>query len=313
MGNNFLWILLLSTFLESSYSYDCKTEPRCQISPIHKMKTADCYNRNFKTFPKCIPSDVEVIELTFNRIRKVNKSDLSRFGYLTILYLTDNLLSNLDDEVFKGLESLSTLDLSLNAITKVPSSLFQLPSLNKLYLSQNLNINIIDAVEEAKPISCPLTMLDISLTTYEDNILDFPDFGIMPLLATLNITGNLYIKITPKHFAGLCSLQILINTNVTTDDSDGSCLEADVNRDDMSVYNQCQEIYGQMVMRHRIWKIGIGVGVTLLLLIILACTYFFWIRKKHRKEKAQNQRKENIPIGADGMSLLNNQTKSFPI
>ncbi|KAJ8938870.1 hypothetical protein NQ318_008020 [Aromia moschata] len=41
------------------------------------------------------------------------------------------------------------------------------------------------------------------------------DFGTMPLLATMNITGNNYVTITPKHFANLCNLQILYNSNVT--------------------------------------------------------------------------------------------------
>lgn len=38
----------------------CRDEPRCTITRSHGLKTADCYDRDFKVFPKCVVADVEV-------------------------------------------------------------------------------------------------------------------------------------------------------------------------------------------------------------------------------------------------------------
>nr|CAH7768150.1 unnamed protein product [Callosobruchus chinensis] len=122
---------------------DCRREVRCRISYTYKMKAADCFRKEFKEFPNCLPTDIEVLELTYNRIRTVTKDDLNKFSYLKFLYLQDNLISELDDNVFRDMDELMTLDLSINALRSIPAAVFQLPSLKTLYLSQNRNINII--------------------------------------------------------------------------------------------------------------------------------------------------------------------------
>lgn len=159
--------------------------------------------------------------MSMNRIRKLTKADLSRFKYLKVLYLSDNLLVNLDDDLFEDLPCLHTLDISINAISKLPTTLFQLPSLTSLYLSQNGNININDAIERAKPIKSPLTQVYIGETTDDSiELPDFPNFGPMPYLAMLNISGNKYSSMTPRDFMGLCRLQVLENKNVTAEYED---------------------------------------------------------------------------------------------
>lgn len=138
----------------------------------------------------------QVVELSYNRIRKVDYDDLHRYPYITHLYLTDNLIAKLDDDIFKDLTSLETLDLSINALNRVPASIFQLPTLKTLYLSQNMNINVAESIENAKPIlQSTLTKLDISYITEDGFTTDFPDFSDLPLLAFVNISGKV-----PKHF-----------------------------------------------------------------------------------------------------------------
>lgn len=304
------------------------------------MKAADCFGRNLKNFPKCVSTDVEVLELTYNRIRKVGKSDLSRFKYLTILYLTDNLISNLDGETFKDLPSLSALDLSLNALTKIPPTIFKLPALKSLYLSQNANMNIAHVVKEAKPISSPLTLLDISHMTDEGSTPpEFPDFGPLPLLATLNITRNQYVAMTPKHFAELCNLQIFVNINASVNynddcdcwiinnwlkernvefvpfrcpDRESSCLGRELSEEDKKVYKECRDMYDQILKNRRMAKIGLGVGITVGIVVVLACICFFWVRRKRRNQKKTKKVEETEPTPVDSLMLLNNQTKTFP-
>ncbi|XP_066152962.1 tsukushi-like isoform X2 [Euwallacea fornicatus] len=217
-------VILSMFFLVSmtcSTSINCSKEKRCKTTRIHGLRTSDCYDMDFRIFPKCLPSNIDVLELSKNRIRKVGKEDLSLYTQLTHLYLSDNLIVNLEDDTFGELSSLETLDLSTNAITKIPASLFKLSSLKTLYLSNNMNINIAELIEEATPIhESSLTKLDISFITEENSPTDFPDFTELPLVANLNITGDQFSVISPEHFAKLCNLQILANHNVTTEYED---------------------------------------------------------------------------------------------
>ncbi|KAJ8938871.1 hypothetical protein NQ318_008021 [Aromia moschata] len=82
---------------------------------IHGMKVADCYNKDFYSFPKCISTDVEM------------------------------------KDTFADMDSLSTLDLSVNGLTKLPSTVLQLPSLKSLYLRQHMNINIANEWKKSSP------------------------------------------------------------------------------------------------------------------------------------------------------------------
>lgn len=133
---------------------------------------------------------------------------------MKILYLSDNMVTTISDEAFEEQDELQTLDLTMNSLQKLPAVIFRLPSLKSLYLGQNLNINIVDTIENAKPIASPLTYLDISLLTDEDPI-EMPNFGVLPDLTKLNITGNVFDDLRPEHFAGLCKLKYLMNSNVT--------------------------------------------------------------------------------------------------
>lgn len=129
--------------------------------------------------------------MSHNRIRKIGPDDVRLYSNLAALYLSDNLLVTLKSDVFYDMTTLETLDLAMNALSKIPPAIFQLPSLKTLYLGRNMNMNIADSIEEARPISqSSLTKLDISYITESDSPTDFPDFSDFPLLANLNITGT---------------------------------------------------------------------------------------------------------------------------
>nr|CAH7768148.1 unnamed protein product [Callosobruchus chinensis] len=316
---------------------DCRREVRCRISYTYKMKAADCFRKEFKEFPNCLPTDIEVLELTYNRIRTVTKDDLNKFSYLKFLYLQDNLISELDDNVFRDMDELMTLDLSINALRSIPAAVFQLPSLKTLYLSQNRNINIIDTLEGVRPINSPLTQVDISYTTGKDDATEFPYFGTMPFLSFLNISGNQYYSMKPKHFLGLCRLQILVTDNVTIEfdnpcdcwsvnkwlldnqvrftpfycsASRNRCLNITIPDEDLTDFKQCNAIYAEIQRQHRMYKLSVSLIVFLILLLLFITLYFTVLRKhcckKTEKTKAND---ELIPISS---GLLTNTTKSVP-
>lgn len=109
-------------------------------------------------------------------------------------------------------DELQSLDLSLNALSTLPSVIFQLPSLKRLYLSQNLNANIAELIDKVKPISSPLELLDLSFNEIET----LPDLGVMPHLIAYNISGNDVSNPEVRHFSGLCKLKFLYNSNFTS-------------------------------------------------------------------------------------------------
>lgn len=325
MGNKFFLLVFLCIHLEKFRSYgddNCQNEPRCYVGRTHGMKSIDCYHKDFNIFPKCIPSDSEVLDLSFNRIRKMSRSDLSKFKYLKLLYLNDNFFDNLQNDTFEDLTDLVSLDLSQNNIKRIPSSVFNLPSLDKLYLRQNFQLNMPASLESVKPIRSPLSTIDISSTTDEDSVSEFPDFGPMPFLTTLNISENRFQLIVPRHLAGLCNLQKLININVSynyADDCDcwimnqwllerkvqfstfmcsvpkDNCIGSEIKDEDKNIYNDCLEIIQAIEKEHRVMKISIGIGVSVLIVIILLFfTYFYFIRNKRCSKKNPTDRKSVV-------------------
>lgn len=155
------------------------------------------------------------MDISQNRIRKLDKKDLKRYSSLKMLYLSDNLIRLIQDEAFEGMNDLTTIDLSWNAIEVVPPLIFQLPSLKTLYLGHN-NINIADTFDQIKSISSPLSNLHLDYIS-EDGPVPFPSLGVVPLLTRLNISGTDFDDMTPKQFAGLCNLKTIINENTTVE------------------------------------------------------------------------------------------------
>ncbi|KAF2891609.1 hypothetical protein ILUMI_14564 [Ignelater luminosus] len=129
-----------------------------------------------------------------------------------MLYLSDNMIIKLENSTFQDMDKLISLDLSINGLSKLPPVIFHLPSLKRLYLSQNQNINIVETVEEASPITSPLESLDIGFNDLET----LPNLGIMPYLLLYNISGNNLDNMEIKDVAGLCNLKTLVNDNFTT-------------------------------------------------------------------------------------------------
>uniref|UniRef100_V5GYB0 Uncharacterized protein n=2 Tax=Anoplophora glabripennis TaxID=217634 RepID=V5GYB0_ANOGL len=230
--------------------------------------------------------------------------------------------------------------MSQNNIKRIPSSVFNLPSLDKLYLRQNFNLNMVASLENVKPIKSPISVIDISSTTEEDSASEFPDFGPMPYLSTLNISENRFQIIAPRHLAGLCNLQTLININVSNNYLDScdcwiinkwllerkvqfntftcsipedNCLGKELKDEDKNVYDNCLEIIYAIEKEHRVLKICIGMGVSVLIVIIvLFFTYFYFIRNKRgSKNNSTKIGNKNVPLEVpDGPLLLNNHPKA---
>ena len=77
--------------------------------------------RNVSEIVQLIPKDVLQIELSFNKITRIYAKDFEQFTHCQKLDLRGNQIRSLDEEAFKGLDSLKELNLMGNKITSFPN------------------------------------------------------------------------------------------------------------------------------------------------------------------------------------------------
>ena len=119
-----------------------------------------------------------------------------------MLYLNDNLISNIEPEALNHLTNLEVLDLSLNALLTFDYSIFNLPSLRKLLLSNNTMLIFNDKLI-TKPIIAPLEVIDISFCAFPS----IPNFGYLPNLISFNYSGNELNQFTMQTMSLFCRLE----------------------------------------------------------------------------------------------------------
>lgn len=118
----------------------------------------------------------------------------------------DNKIQIIEPLALEPLTSLEVLDLSLNAIISIPETIFNMPSLRKLYAQENYLTKLNSDLElMKKPFTAPLAYIQMANCKLDE----FPDLGIFPSLYHLNVSGNIFRSIEPSNLAPLCSLKIL--------------------------------------------------------------------------------------------------------
>lgn len=93
----------------------------------------------------------QVLDVSFNRIRDLNKHSFARYHDIKYLYLFENMIQNVEPDTFSHLNELEAIDLATNALTTIPLELFDLPLLRNIYLNSNaLGNSIEDTKNEIK-------------------------------------------------------------------------------------------------------------------------------------------------------------------
>ncbi|XP_053688175.1 CD180 antigen [Sabethes cyaneus] len=185
---------------------DLDKPQRCLQERTYKMVGYNCANLNLKEIPQSLKSNLQILDLSFNRIRDLNRHSFSRYTDVKYLYLFENMIQNIEDDTFSELSSLEALDLSSNALKTIPLELFRLPLLRNLYVAHNAlsdldrNLPLLD-----KPVQAPIQILSLA----DCWLTKLPNFGILPDLWQLNISSNPMTELTVDQFSPMCNLRSL--------------------------------------------------------------------------------------------------------
>ncbi|XP_023945293.2 tsukushi [Bicyclus anynana] len=175
---------------------------RCTYAYAFEMYGAHCAGLRLNKIPS-LRSGIEILDFSDNKLQEIHADTLSSYSSIKFLYLTENQIYSIHTDAFAYLTNLQTLDLSKNVILQITDSIFQLPSLRKLYLSGNplLHLSLNEMIIH-KPIKAPLELLDLS----DCKIKELPDFGILPQMSFYNVSYNPLVKLDTHTFSSMCKL-----------------------------------------------------------------------------------------------------------
>lgn len=174
----------------------------CRYNRVYAMLQVRCVNLSLGQVPANLKTDIQILDLSVNRIRELTNSSLAAYTNLAFIYLNDNFIRSIDEDAFSSLHYLEVLDLQQNGCDNLPRGLFQLPYLRKMYLGSNdLQDNVFTHME----VTSPLNFLQIS----HNKLKRIPQLGLMPAMTELNVSHNAIESVTPEDLAPFCFLKKL--------------------------------------------------------------------------------------------------------
>eukprot|EP00002_Diphylleia_rotans_P034074 TRINITY_DN7296_c0_g2_i11.p1 TRINITY_DN7296_c0_g2~~TRINITY_DN7296_c0_g2_i11.p1 ORF type:complete len:641 (+),score=121.82 TRINITY_DN7296_c0_g2_i11:54-1976(+) len=154
-------------------------------------------NQGLQHFPSNLPSHLVKLFLQTNRISQIPR-EISRLSRLSVLWLSENQISELPDYVFT-LTTLVKLNVERNQIKDLPIEVGEFVQLKELYLCGN-------GLQSIPPSIQHLTMLQ-KLYASSNNLTALPlEIGELTALQFLSISHN-GIHQLPASISRLCKLQ----------------------------------------------------------------------------------------------------------
>jgi hypothetical protein len=118
----------------------CQGMPRCKCKWSEGKRMADCANSGFTRVPKDLSDDIQTLILDGNPLGALDKDIFKSVGLLNlrILSLRSCGLEYVDDNAFRDLKIMTSLDLSRNNVTKIfPKTFDGNDNLKTIRLSHN--------------------------------------------------------------------------------------------------------------------------------------------------------------------------------
>ncbi|XP_019336995.1 relaxin receptor 1 isoform X5 [Alligator mississippiensis] len=193
----------------SPYSFKTKTSA-CLVESVPVQCSCqglelDCNGANLRVVPS-VSSNVTMMSLQYNLLRKLSTDVFKKYQDLKNLYLQNNRIRNVSEHAFRGLYNLTKLYLSHNKITFLKPGVFE--DLNKLQwlIIENNRISRIS------PLSFYGLKSLILLVLMHNSLSRLPDKSLcqyMPRLNWLNLSYNPIQKIQADQFDYLKNLKSL--------------------------------------------------------------------------------------------------------
>ena len=136
----FSLVLLLPSICEGFVTGSCFGTPQCLCKWSEGKRVADCSNQKLLNIPTTLTPDIQTLILDGNPLRKLDKDAFKTVGLLNIqsLSLRNCKIEYLDDNAFRDLKIMTSLDLSHNNITKIfPKTFDGNDNLKTMGLSHN--------------------------------------------------------------------------------------------------------------------------------------------------------------------------------
>ncbi|KOB74993.1 Tartan/capricious-like protein [Operophtera brumata] len=151
-----------------------------------------------------VNSSVLVLDLSFNDVSKLHFLNGCLVN-LTDLYLNNNKITTIEENLFKKQNSIKKLDLSMNKITKIEVNALPLASLQYLNILDNQLTGDVDA----KMFSPAKYLRFLDLSNYNLSKINYSAFIDMPVLARLNLSHNVIENIETDNFRNISNMYSL--------------------------------------------------------------------------------------------------------
>ncbi|KAM9385578.1 podocan isoform 1-T2 [Pholidichthys leucotaenia] len=199
-------LVLLYALTELNLSYNKLTTPRVHREAFRKLRvleTLDLSGNGLTSLPRGLPRSLQVLEVKNNQLSSVPDRTLTGMVKLQKLILSDNQLKL--NSVYQGawmeLTQLTTLDLSSNQLTHIPSDLPE--SLEYLYLQSNRISTVPYSAFQGTP---NIKVIGLRFNRLSKATVDKSLFDLLPSLQLVDIengNGDLQFKRDELEGAGV--------------------------------------------------------------------------------------------------------------
>lgn len=182
----------------------------CTCDMIDKLKRADCSHEQLINAYTDVPTGVEILDLSINRISAIGNNDFQEYKHLIKLFLSENSIQTISLYAFANLKKLQILDLSHNRLEQLHEDLFENnENLIELNLSHNNFMTLQNQPLLKSPSLMTLELRDCKIPQLYDTT-----FMYLPKLSTLDLSGNVMITLPKEPFVPLKRLRIIeLNEN----------------------------------------------------------------------------------------------------
>ncbi|XP_058814366.1 uncharacterized protein LOC131678321 [Topomyia yanbarensis] len=175
----------------------------CTCDMVEGLKRADCSHENLINTYTDVPTSVEILDLSINKISSVEDDSLMNYNNLVKLFLSDNSIQTLSLHAFSGLQNLEVLDLSHNRLEKLHEDLFEN---NDKLIDLNLSNNNFIYLEN-RPLLRSSSIMYLHMSDCKIPQLYESLFLYLPSLRTMDLSNNLMITLSKEPFIHLKKLR----------------------------------------------------------------------------------------------------------